>query len=240
MRNNAAQPIRFSEKYLTTIWLTAVNEYYVANRTIVINLGNKKARIAVLPETSLQPRTSTILNQVTIKDGDSLLLIEIVNDTNIGGIVLESGWNQLGEIANFPKDVPLWKSPQYEVGIARFDPYFVTGLSEHVEDGQVKQYTVKVNLWFAPAKTNCAIHNSHTVPEMLEVHTQIYGIGRMQKFHANELSTLYQDVTMSPGETHIPFASVGEGGGFVYPWHQYYADTDCIWVANEFHPITNA
>jgi hypothetical protein len=126
------------------------------------------------------------------------------------------------------------------MGIVRFDPYFVTGLSEHAEDGQVTQYTVKVNLWFAPAKTNCAIHNSHTTPEMLEVHTQLYGIGRMQKFHANDFSTLYQDVTMSPGETHIPFASVGEGGGFVYPWHQYYADTDCIWVANEFHPITNA
>jgi hypothetical protein len=23
---------------------------------------------------------------------------------------------------------------------------------------------------------------------------------------------------------------------FIYPWHQYYADTDCIWLAIEYHP----
>ena len=92
-------------------------------------------------------------------------------------------------------------------------------------------------MWFSPALTNAAIHNKHAVPEFLEVHTQIYGTGRMQKFHTNDFNTLYEDVLMSPGDTHIPFASVDEEGKFFYPWHQYYADTDCIWMANEFHPI---
>ena len=101
------------------------------------------------------------------------------------GSCSDSGWNQLGEIANFPKNVPLWKSPQHELGTVAFDPYLVTGLSDHVETPRnISEYRVKVNLWFSPAKTNCAIHNSHTTPEILEVHTQIYGIGRMQKFHA--------------------------------------------------------
>ena len=42
---------------------------------------------------------------------------------------------------------------------------------------------------------------------------------------------------MSPGVTHIPFAAVDEEGAFIYPWHQYFSDTDCIWMANEFHPL---
>jgi hypothetical protein len=77
-----------------------------------------------------------------LQHADSLLIIEITEETNIGGIVLDPEWHQLGEIRDYPKDIPLWKSPQYEVGSA-----------------------------------------------------------------------------------------------FIYPWHQYYSDTDCIWMANEFHPL---
>jgi hypothetical protein len=237
MPDNTEQPIRFSEKYLKTTWLTNVSNYYIDNRTIVVNLGHNKAHIAVTPEKYLLPRTSTILKDVSIKDGDSLLLIEILDETNIGGIVLDSLWNQLGELIDFPKDVPLWKSPQYDLGRVKFDPYFVTGQSDRPQASNIKEYQLKVNLWFAPAKSNCAIHNKHMVPDFLEVHTQIYGTGRMQKFKDNTFDTIYQDVIMSPGETHIPFASVAEDGHFVYPWHQYYSDTDCIWMANEFHPI---
>ena len=72
-------------------------------------------------------------------------------------------------------DVPLYKSPQFDVGSVEFDPYLVTGST----GGGVKKYNIKVNVWFCPAKINCGIHNKRTDPEMLEVHTQIYGTGRM-------------------------------------------------------------
>jgi hypothetical protein len=237
MSTNLIEPIKFSTKYLKAFWLRNAENYYIENRTIIVNLGEQNAYIAVSPEKYLPPRTSTILKQVSLKSGDSLLLLEVVDPINIGGIVFDTGWHQLGEIITFPKDVPLWKSPQYEVGIVKFDPYFVTGLSDQPQKHNFKKYQVKVNLWFSPAITNAAIHNKHAVPEFLEVHTQIYGTGRMQKFHANDFNTLYEDVLMSPGDTHIPFASVNEEGQFFYPWHQYYADTDCIWMAIEFHPI---
>ena len=239
MQENTEKIIRFSEKYLQAKWLTNVNNYYIENRTIVVNLGHEKAHISALPAKYLSPRNSTILKEVSIKDGDSLLLIEIIDETNIGGIILDSAWHLLGDITDFPKDVPLWKSPQYEVGTVAFDPYFVTGISDQSEDSNIKQYEVKVNLWFSPAKTNCAIHHHHAVPEFVEVHTQIYGTGKMQKFHSNNFDTLYEDIIMSPGATHIPFAGLGKDDQFVYPWHQYYSDTDCIWMANEFHPITS-
>jgi len=37
---------------------------------------------------------------------------------------------------------------------------------------------------------------------------------------------------LAQGDTHIPFASVDATGEFVYPWHQYYAETECIWIAH--------
>lgn len=237
MSSNLTETIKFSNKYLKAFWLKNAEDYYIENRTIVVNLGQQKAYISVLPEKYLPPRTSTILKEVSLKSGDSLLLIEIYDPTNIGGIILDAGWHQLGEVIDFPKDVPLWKSPQYDLGIVEFDPYFVTGLTDQPVQNKFKKYQLKVNLWFSPALTNAAIHNKHAVREFLEVHTQIYGTGRMQKFHANDFNTLYEDVLMSPGYTHIPFASIDKEGKFFYPWHQYYADTDCIWMANEFHPI---
>ncbi|MFY7933162.1 MAG: hypothetical protein ACOVO7_11185 [Microcystis aeruginosa] len=237
MSTNLKEPIKFSNKYLKAFWLKNVEDYYIKNRTIVVNLGQQKAYISVSPEKYLHPRASTILQEVSLKSGDSLLLIEIYDPINIGGIILDEGWRQLGGLIDFPQDVPLWKSPQYDLGIVEFDPCFVTGLTDQSQPDNVKKYQVKVNLWFSPALTNAAIHNKHAVREFLEVHTQIYGTGRMQKFHNDDFNTLYEDVLMSPGDTHIPFASVNNEGQFVYPWHQYYADTDCIWMANEFHPI---
>lgn len=139
MLNNTEKEIKFSEKYLKTTWLTNVRNYYIKNRTIAVNLGNKKAHSSAFPEKYLLPQTSTILKNVSIKDGDSLMLIEILDETNIGGIILDSQWNQLGEISDFPKDVPLWKSPQYELETVKFDPYFVTGLSDRPQDRNIKE-----------------------------------------------------------------------------------------------------
>ncbi|MEL7036653.1 MAG: DUF6209 family protein [Cyanobacteria bacterium J06592_8] len=235
---NTETSIAFSDKYIKTTHLTNAENYYIKNRTIVVNLGNEKAYVAENPEKYLSPRTSTILQDITIKSGDSLLLLEITNFINIGGIILEDGWDLYGNIdSGFSKKDPLWKSTQFEIGTVEFDPYFVTGLSDQPQQQNLKRYKVKVNLWFAPAASNCGIHIKHMDPDFLEVHTQIYGVGRMQKFHTNSFDTFYEDVILAPGDTHIPFASVAEDGGFIYPWHQYYSDNDCIWMANEFHPV---
>ena len=238
MTTNIEQAICFSSNYISALWLRNAADYYIANRTIVVNLGQDKACISALPSKYLLPRTSAILNEVSIKSADSLLLITIYNSTNIGGIVLDEDWHQLGELTDFPLDVPLWKSPQYDLGIVQFDPYVVTGMSDEIQPSRLKKYQVKVNLWYSPALTNAAIHHKHEEPDFLEVHTQIYGHGRMQKFHANDFTTLYQDDLMSPGMTHLPYANVDEEKRFVYPWNQYYADNDCIWMASEFHQIS--
>ena len=59
----------------------------------------------------------------------------------------------------------------------------------------------------------------------------------MQKFRQNNVDTLYEDVLMPPGFTHDPFFTLAIDRSFSYPWHRYYADTDCIWMAIELHPL---
>jgi hypothetical protein len=128
----------------------------------------------------------------------------IVNNGDIDIDIIKNGWNHVYDIFNVPqlKRTPLWRSQKSEIG------------------------NIHLNLWYAPAGTNCGIHNRHSFQE---VHTQIFDIGRMQKFHRNDPKALYQEVYMSPGFTHDPFYSnTGK-----YPWHQYYSDTDSIWLAIE-------
>lgn len=92
---------------------------------------------------------------------------------------------------------------------------------------------MKLNLWYTPEETDCGIHKLH---DFLEVHTQILGTGYMQKFRENNPETLYENVPMPPGFTHDPFFVTEGDRGFRYPWHRYYAETDCIWMAVELHP----
>jgi hypothetical protein len=62
------------------------------------------------------------------------------------------------------------------------DPQSATGQAPFSEQNQ-KKYNLKINLWYCPSKTNCALHNKHNSPhDIFEVHTQIYGFGSMQKF----------------------------------------------------------
>ena len=122
---------------------------------------------------TLTPRTTLSFSHsgVSVISAESLVLIKISDEINIGGCVLEDGWCQLtAQDPNYPKEVPLYKSPQFDVGSVGFDPYSATGTIKTGSTGNtVKKFNIKVNVWFCPAKTNCGIHNVHTKPEMLEV-----------------------------------------------------------------------
>ena len=97
-----------------------------------------------------------------------------------------------------------------------------------------RDFELKLNLWWSPPETDCSIHIEHP---FLELHSQIHGVGRMQKFRERDASTLYEDVVMARGMTHEPFARLTGPLRWEYPWHRYYADTDCVWLAIEFHPV---
>ena len=60
----------------------------------------------------------------------------------------------------------------------------------------------------------------------------------MQRFKEKTNDSLYYEEMMAEGyTTPHPYCVVNEDGTrFDYPWHQYYADSDCIWMALEYHP----
>jgi hypothetical protein len=196
------------------------------------------------PGKVLRPLSSTILQHAVIEKAERLVLLQLTETRNLGRIVFERGWERYWDIlvehlgpegaaaSGFPRQTPLWSSAQDTLGTVMFDPRFVTGQCAQPQDPE--KFSVKVNLWFAPAGTDCAIHNRH---DFIELHTQIHGLGRMQKFHAHDPRTLYEDVLMSPGyTTPEPFCEVTEDGQLTYPWHQYSSEGDCIWMAIEYHP----
>ena len=79
------------------------------------------------------------------------------------------------------------------------------------------------------------LHKDHDfcpVPGYREVHTQIVGIGKMQQCRTQDLSSLYFEELMAPGNTHRPMYD--QDGN--YPWHQYETITPSIFLAIEMLP----
>jgi hypothetical protein len=200
--------LKFSlEQFLKVKYLENVKDISIRENTIVLNVDDTAINIA---GKLLKPWHSSIYSNITISSAIRIVCITLQSDffscdPFSYASEIKNKWPRVYDITPLPhfKDTELWRSDK-----------------EKVDD-------IEFNLWFASAGTNCGIHNEHNFREL---HTQIYGIGRMQEFHKNKIDSLYRSVFMSPGYTHEPFYDKT----CVYPWHQYYADTDCIWLAAEF------
>ncbi|MCP4602406.1 MAG: hypothetical protein GY847_18135 [Proteobacteria bacterium] len=207
MANAIRRTLSFSETFVKVEYLEKAENLSISGQTILLNIDDIELNIA---GTLLRPMTSSMYSNINIPSASKLILITLNTDVfscdefpHVNAIM--DKWSHVYDVFPFEhlKDTKLWRSNKERAG------------------------NIDFNLWYAPAKTNCGIHSEHN---FLELHTQTFGIGRMQKFHNNEPSTVYQEVFMSPGYTHEPFYNAkGE-----YPWHQYWADTDCIWLAVEF------
>jgi hypothetical protein len=199
--------LNFSEPFLNVDYISNEEDYEIQHKSIIINLDLDPLEIS---DQELPTLHSMMFANTSVARVRNMLHITIAKDRFIGKNpdvdeeIIKNTWNHVSQLFNAPqlKRTTLWRSQKERVR------------------------NFELNLWYAPAGTHCGIHKQH---EFLEVHTQVYGVGRMQKFHRNDLRSLYQDVIMSPGYTHEPFySSAGK-----YPWHQYYAESDCIWLALE-------
>jgi hypothetical protein len=240
--------LNFSGSHILAAAASEPRDLRIDGRTIVVNVGTTPVVVDGPLSTPIRPLSSTILERATITDGELVVLLTVREENNIGSVITDPAWpvyesllaQQLGSEAArasaFPPSTPLFRSPQDTIGVVTFDPAAV--LDQPDRSRGLRDFTVKVNLWFAPGGTDCAVHDQH---DFIEVHTQVHGTGRMQKFRDHSLDSLYQDVRMSPGyTTEQPFCHVTPEGDFVYPWHQYRSDSDCIWLAVEYHPNDRA
>ena len=188
------------------------DELEITTRSLVINISDEPIKIRS-DNSMLNKFESTILQNTFLESlhGDVIIFTKGDNKFIQFGLKLRSEvknkWTRTHKL--FPevpvhKKITMYRSPKVKL----------------------KRY--EVNLWFLSKDTSGRIHKEH---DFLEIHTQIVGMGMMQKFHTQERNTLFQSVILSPGQTHKPFYNqLGE-----YPWHSYDSVTDCIWLAIEEH-----
>lgn len=241
-RNNVEKKLDLADGHVDALLVERVRDYPIQESTLVLNPTTSTAYVGESPKTRITPMSSTTLMGTRIESAESLILIQLRDENDIGGIVHDTGWRYNADIPHddgdcgctFPRDVPLWRGPQEDVGVVSFDPCTLMGKEEKGDNR--RNFLAKVNLWFAPAGTDCSIHKKH---EFVEIHSQVSGLGHMQKFREPDRVYMYENLPMGPGSTTlIPFCWHGDDDAFLYPWHQYYADTDCVWLAVEYHATT--
>ena len=227
---NLTRPLAFADDFIQAELVTDVRDLPVAD-AVVVNLSPRPMITGDADPAIVPAWKSTWLKGGVIKSAERVALIKVVKKTNLGGCVFR-GWDWLGNrIKSFPRDTPLYISAFDHVGEVTTDPFVFT--NERTTPQQEQTFDMRLNLWWSPGDTDCFIHNEHP---FLEVHTQIHGSGRMQKFSQRDESTLYEDILMSVGYSHDPFCRVTGANQWTYPWHRYYADTDSVWLAVELHP----
>jgi hypothetical protein len=230
--HNQTRDLAFADDFIQAVLVDNPRGYKVEDG-IVVNLSPKPMITSGGTVPAIVPAwKSTILRGATIVEAERAAVLRMRKVTNLGGVVFR-GWDWLGNrIKSFPRDTPLYISAQDTVGEVTTDPLAFT--NEKPAGTTAQRFTLKLNLWWSPGTTDCFIHNEHP---FLEVHTQIHGLGRMQKFHERREETVYEDVLMPVGFTHDPFCRVAGLNQWEYPWHRYYADTDSVWLAIELHPV---
>jgi hypothetical protein len=245
---NIEKQLCFADENIEAKWINNIENFYIPTKSIVFNLSNRNAYIEDGLEQCLLPRTSAIFSNVMLKKADSIILVRVKNTITLEKISSSPNWrlaedisleskhdSSLGQLkikkTIYPNTISLWYSSQAILETQQLDPLFVSNQSKM--ELNKSNFLVKVNLWFAPSHTDCSIHREHN---FMEIHTQISGNGQIQKFLSNQIQSLYQTIMMPEGYTHQSFFRVLDDGSFLYPWHQYYADTDCLWMAIEFHP----
>jgi hypothetical protein len=229
---NQRRELQFSDNFVEAYLVENLHDFPVEDG-IVINLHDSPMLIGENVPSVVPRWKSTMLRKGVIASAHRVAVVRVRSSVNLGGIPLGVGWDWFGNrFAKFPRTAPLYISLYDEIGEIKVDPLVFTNQSSTPQT--VRSYQIRLNLWWSPTGTDCYIHNEHP---FLEIHTQIYGSGRIQKFRERHEATLYEEITMAPGYTHDPFVRVDASGSPEYPWHRYFSDSDAIWLAIELHPI---
>ena len=228
-RKNRTRSLAFDGKFVRAKLIEQVEDYAVNG--VVTNLSNTAMLVDGDVPGVIPPWKSTILLGGRITKAERVSVVIVPVNENLGGVVFD-GWEWLGErLETFPRTTPLYISPRDVVGQVELNPW---RFSNHpAPRNEMATYDIHLNLWWAPAHTDAAIHNTH---DFLEIHTQIHGKGRIQIFRDEAGSDLYREISTAPGDTHDPIVRVEGTRRFVYPWHRGWTDEDCIWMAIELHP----
>jgi len=193
--------LHFSAPFYTIKFVDNENQYKINDTSIVMSLAE---RAILVKDRPLQYLKSTIVRNVMINNIQRALVIE--------GYERNRDHAKLfGEIyKQWPLMYDITQEERFKGIPARRSPI------ENVDN-------IELKLFYVSALTNVGLHKQHN---HLEVHTQLLGYGKMQKFEDKNYDTLYQEEILAPGNTHDPFYNEKH----VYPWHQYQSISDSIYL----------
>jgi hypothetical protein len=208
------EQIQIGEPFFSLDFVESETAVLVGDSTIVVNLSESPIRIENQTIGELQ---SNYLVNTTLRDVRRAILIRKLRvdleDRELCRLV-EDFWPSAYEVR---KEARL-----KNVGHFMSEKCWVRGI------GFTFYHSATVPL-------RVGLHKDHDfcpVPGYREVHTQIVGIGKMQQCRAQDLSSLYFEELMAPGNTHRPMYD--QDGN--YPWHQYETITPSIFLAIEMLP----
>ncbi|MCG8306249.1 MAG: hypothetical protein MI975_02580 [Cytophagales bacterium] len=201
----------FSEPFLAVEHISYEENYEIADKSIVINMDLDPLETEGM---NLPYLKSILCANTVIEKVKNLIVISIANLDYLGNNpevdreIIKNGWQHIFTLTNDERlrNTELWRSEKKRIG------------------------GTELNLWYATAGTNCGMYH---IDELAEIHTQIYGIGRMQTYRTKNFNSLSREIYVSPGHTYDPFYPSQEKS----TWHQYYADTDCIWLGIVRRPL---
>jgi len=172
--------------------------------SVVINCGEK----IKLPDGTFLNNFESGLFKNTKFSADKLLVFEVGDNFEVSQAIAnycKENWTQVSEL--YPE-------------IEEFKG------TEFYRSPKIKLNNLEFNFWYCKEDFSCRIHKDH---DFFEVHIQILGQGEMQKFFQNDENTMYYRDILSSGQTHNPFYDIN----CKYPWHRYYSNSKCIWLAIE-------
>ena len=141
----------FSESFLKVKYIRNVSDYKIKEDCILINLDKG---LLQLEDNSLARFESGVFRSIQVSEMKEVLLI--CPQIDVFSLepykyseTLMDKWDHVYDIFPYEnlRNVKLWRSPKERIG------------------------NIEYNLWYAPKKTHCAIHNEHNFSE---IHTQVY------------------------------------------------------------------
>ena len=202
----------FASPFFEVDYVENEAEYFCESKCLVINLAERSQTILYVKGIPVLPLKGTVVEGTSVTNIGRALIVKdydrysLDDDAFTGKI--KQAWRSLYDCSGIErhKGLPYYKSPKVRVG----------------GDTELNFcYVAEANIPSGP-------HRDHD-RDFDEVHAQIRGFGKMQKFETNDVSTFYQESIMAPGIVHEKFYD-GEGK---YPWHQYCSITPCIYMPIE-------
>ena len=206
------QKLDFAEPFFAVDYVEDEAEYFAEGKCLIINLAERSQISLYIKGIPVLPLKGTVAENVKVEGIGRALIVKDYDHFRLDDPDfirrVKSTWKSLYECSGIErhKGIPYFKSPKARVG------------------GDTEINFCFVSEPMAPSGP----HRDHD-RDFDEVHAQIRGFGKMQKFEENDTSTFYQESIMAPGVVHEKFYN--EKGE--YPGHQYHSITPCIYMPIE-------